>query len=222
MTRYAIYGVPGAESGAPEAAVRVREAALRWFARDDVRAATSEPRRYGFHATLKAPFRLAPGRAEGELAGALARFAAAQAPIVLPGLHPAPIGSFRALVPTEQTAIAALAARIVAEFELFRAPLTADEVARRRPERLSARQRELLDAYGYPYVLDEFRVHLTLTNALADGAAGAIDERIVEHFSDVAGADVPLTALTLAIEREPGAPFEILRTFPLDAQEPAR
>ncbi|WP_221585780.1 DUF1045 domain-containing protein [Microbacterium sp. G2-8] len=222
MTRYAIYGVPGVERGAPEAAVRVREAVLRWYARDDAQAITSDPRRYGFHATLKAPFRLAPGRTEDELAEAVARFAASRGPVVLPGVEPAAIGSFRALVPADQTEIAALAAEIVTDFEPFRAVLTTDEVARRRPERLSVRQRALLDAYGYPYVLDEFRVHLTLTNSLADAEALDVDARIAEHFAGVAGIDVPLTALTVAVEPEPGAPFSILQTFPFDTQEPAR
>lgn len=220
MTRYAIYGVPGTGPGAPAAAVAVRERVERWYA--DEPELTTDPRRYGFHATLKAPFRLAEGRAQDELIEAVARFAAAQPPVVLPGVRPARIGRFRALVPSEQAEIAALAARVVVAFEPFRAALSEEERARRRPDRLTARQRELLDLYGYPYVLDEFRVHMTLTNALDDAAASSVDDRIAAHFASAAGLDVPLTALTVAVEPEPGAPFDTLETLPFDTQETTR
>lgn len=213
MTRYAIYGVPGLDDTAPEVAVRLRERVERWYA--DEPEITADPRRYGFHATLKAPFRLASGRDADELERAAAAFAASEAPVALRGVRPAAIGSFRALVPTRDTAeIDALAARVVDGFEAFRAPLTDAEIARRRPERLTPRQRELLAAYGYPYVHDEFRVHMTLTDALADDGA-AVDARLEDAFADLAGADIPLTAIAIFAEDAPGEPFRIHSIHPL-------
>lgn len=213
MTRYAIYGVPGLDDDAPDVAVRLRECVERWYAEEP--EITADPRRYGFHATLKAPFRLAPGRDADELERAVSAFAAAEAPVVLRGVTPAAIGSFRALVPAGDTAeVDALAARVVDELEAFRAPLTDAEFARRRPERLTARQRELLDAFGYPYVHDEFRMHMTLTDALADDGA-AVDARLEGVFADLAGADIPLTAIAIFAEDAPGESFRIHSIHPL-------
>lgn len=216
MTRYAVYGVPGAGPNPPAAAVRVRGAVERWYARDGARTITVDPRRYGFHATLKAPFRLTEGRTADELLGAVRDFAATRDAVVLPRVAPAIIGRFRALVPaTEPREANALAADIVRDFDPFRAPLTAYDRARRDPDRLTPRQRELLDEFGYPYVLDEFRLHMTLTDALDPAGAAVIDEAIANHFADVTGIDVPLTALTVAVEPAPGEPFAHLASFPL-------
>ncbi len=222
MTRYAIYAVPGAGPDAPVEARRVRDAVERWYAREGAQAITTDPRRYGFHATLKAPFRLAEGRTEQELLDAVRDFAASRERVVIPSIAPAAIGRFRALVPAKPARDAeALAASIVLEFEPFRAPLTAADRARRRPERLTPRQVELLDAFGYPYVLDEFRLHMTLTDPLDPARCEAIDEAIATHFAGVTGSDVPLTALTVVTEPAPDAPFAHIDSFPLGTKEPS-
>jgi hypothetical protein len=137
-----------------------------WLA-DDWRAATAEPRRYGFHATLKAPFRLAEGRTEADLRHAMEAFSVGREPAQLGTLRVATIGNFVALVPQEQGhELLALAAAIVTTFEPLRAPLSAEDYARRRPEALPARERAYLDRFGYPYVLDAFRFHMTLSGRL--------------------------------------------------------
>ena len=52
---------------------------------------TREPRKYGFHATLKAPFHLLPPFTEADLTAELERFAAI--PRTLPAIEPAIISS---------------------------------------------------------------------------------------------------------------------------------
>ena len=153
--------------------------AAHWLGRDAVSGAQIDPphpllsalatsaRRYGFHATLKAPFRLAEGLTEPDLIDALHRFAARHRPVQVEALRVASLDGFLALVPEGDTAaLDSLAAQVVTAFDLFRAPMTDAERARRQPDRLSIRQRALLDAYGYPFVLDEFRFHMTLTDRL--------------------------------------------------------
>ena len=136
-------------------------------------ALTAEPRRYGFHATLKPPFRLANGGLD-ELRTALATFCRNTPPAHVATLGLERIGPFFALTADGNTvAIHALADAVVRSFDQFRAPPMPDEVARRRPERLTPRQRAHLDAWGYPYVLDEFRFHLTLTGPVPDALASA-------------------------------------------------
>jgi len=211
VTRYGIYGIPGV-GGAPADAVALRDAADRWYAkRPDI---TVDARRYGFHLTLKAPFTLGEGIAPTALASAMTRFAESRPPVPLRALRVQALGAFRALVPTGPTAeIDALAADAVRTFEPFRAPLTRAEVARRRPERLTERQRALLNEYGYPYVLDEFRAHLTLTDAMT-GVEDAADAALAEHFAPFDGGDSVLTSVALVVEPATGAPFGIHSLHP--------
>src|SRR5262245_58230485 len=85
---------------------------------------TLEPQRYGFHATLVAPFRLG-NSSEAELTKAVAAFAAGHAPVAIGRLTTARIGSFVALVPAEPNeAVSEFAAACVEAFDHFRAPLT--------------------------------------------------------------------------------------------------
>ena len=216
MTRYAVYAIPGAEAGnAPESAKRLYDTAERWYARKDMRDVTASARSYGFHATLKAPFRLAGDVTEADLQAFTAAFAAQRQPVVIPAPKPAALGKFRALIPTgDQNGINELAADIVHGFDGLRAPFTDREYQRRRPEELSARQRALLDQWGYPYVLEEFVFHLTLTDPLPEGRIDDVDRAIATHFADVGGVDVLLASLVICIEPAPGEPFQLLSRHP--------
>ncbi|ETX27745.1 DUF1045 domain-containing protein [Roseivivax isoporae] len=128
---------------------------------------TATPRKYGFHGTLKPPFRLAPGSTPAALHADAAALCATLAPVTLGALRLARIGRFLALVPEGgEEGLAALAAALVRGLDAHRAPPTEAESARRRAARLSPRQEALLARWGYPYVMEEFRFHLTLTGPL--------------------------------------------------------
>jgi putative phosphonate metabolism protein len=172
--RYAIYYVPRMQSLAAAGA-----AWLGWdvsagctVAQPDVpgiAALTQAPRKYGLHATLKPPFALADGTRVDDLDAALAQFAKAQAPVSLEGLQLDRLGRFLALVPVgDQTHLTALAANCVQNFDMFRAPASEAEVARRRAAGLTPAQDAHLKRWGYPYVIDQFRFHITLTGSLRD------------------------------------------------------
>lgn len=218
MTRYAVYALPGAlGEGDDPAAVALRRAVEAWYAREGFRDLTVDARRYGFHATLKAPFRLTEGRTEAELREAADAFAASRASIILPGLQVQHLGGFRALLPHgEETGIRALADDAVRAFDVFRAAPDAADIRRRRPQRLPPRQRELFERWGYPYVLDEFRFHLTLTDGIPSERANEIDAALAAHFAD-APQDVILRSIALFVEPEPGAAFELLSVHPFTA-----
>lgn len=182
--RYAIYYAP--RDGA------FAEAVASWLGWDPARACpvahprltglpasvadlTAEPRKYGFHGTIKAPFRLADRVGRGELEAEVATLAMRLRPVVMPGLRLAALKGFVALLPDgEEADLLELGAEVVTRLDHLRAPLTEAEVARRRPDRLSARQRNLLDCWGYPYVMEEFRFHLTLTGNLAPEAVSQV------------------------------------------------
>lgn len=199
--RFAIYFAPGAQSvlwrfgsgvlgydaatgeDMPFSSTAGLEAA-RWL------ELTAEPRRYGFHATLKAPFAL---REEFDQAMLLARtreLASQLAPVVLDGLKVAEIGRFIALVPVAPSlALQTLAAETVERLDDLRAPLSEADRARRLASPLTPRQIAYLDRYGYPYVLDEFRFHMTLTGPIADEALrAAIRERLAEAYAEAVPA----------------------------------
>jgi hypothetical protein len=178
-------------------------------------AFAAEPRRYGFHATIKAPFRLAAGRTEEGLIGALRIFAAGRRRFEL-SLRPALLGGFVALTPSPPSAEAiALEAVAVEAFEEFRAPLTEAELARRLRAALAPRQRALLDLYGYPYVKDEFQLHFTLSGSLpSDRRTAALVAIEGAYRRDVGGGPVIVDDLALFRQDAATTGFRIIARAP--------
>ena len=175
-----------------------------------------EPARYGLHATLKAPFRLAADCGESELVDALRDFARSVAPVRLPVMSLVNLRGFFALMPAIRNDGAEdLSARALRAFEPFRAPLSPPEIARRQAAGLSDRQQALLDRWGYPYALDEASFHITLTGRLAAEDAEAIEAILTDFFEPAIGRPLMVDRLALAVEREPGARFEVLAAAPL-------
>ena len=175
--RYAIYFVPPADSDL----YRFGASVLGYdcYTGEDVSpstdlaewvdrpAAVRVPRQYGFHATLKAPFRLAPGMHERSLIEAFESLARKTSAIASVRLVIQTVKSFVALVPkTPCEALSSLASTCVAEFDEFSAPLTSKERSRRNVG-LTEREAFNLDRWGYPYVFEDFRFHMTLTGPLA-------------------------------------------------------
>jgi len=171
----------------------------------DWRALTEEPRRYGFHATLKAPFRLAPSRREDELADAVLAFVRAPREIARIAPEVRLLGAFTAIVPRAPVAaLAALAAACTTEFDQFRAPLSAQERARRDPSRLSERQVSNLDRWGYPYVFDDFRFHMTLTGPLPAERRDEVPGRLRRSFAQAWG-ERPIAIDRIGLFKQHGA-----------------
>lgn len=176
---------------------------------------TAAPRRYGFHATLKPPFRLAEGTEFAELDHAAMALAAGIAPVEAPALTPARIGSFIALVPSAPCpALASLAGRCVTALDCFRAPPGAAELARRRAAGLTPGQEALLARWGYPYVRDEYRFHLTLTGALEPAVANAALEVLTDLTASFCVEPMAVAEICLFAESRTGE-FHILRRYAL-------
>ncbi|WP_062011914.1 DUF1045 domain-containing protein [Aureimonas sp. AU4] len=170
----------------------------------------ADPARYGFHATVKAPFRLAEGTGLDALDAALARFAAEREAPTIGRLALRRIDGFFALVPAgAEPRLDALSADAVRRFAPFRAPLTPAEIERRRPSGLTERQRTYLGRWGYPYVFEEFRFHMTLTGRTGDAEAAELEPLLRARFREVVDGPLVIDALVLFVEREPGAPFTV-------------
>jgi hypothetical protein len=200
--RYAIYFAPARDS-------LLWEAAQDWLLQPDLEAMTVSARRYGFHATIKAPMGLNGDLAE--LDAALAAFAVEHRPVPLVGLAPRLLDGFLALTTEPQPrALTDVAAAAVQAFEPFREPLNATELARRLSAPLNARQVELVHEFGYPYVLEQFLFHMTLTDRLPADLREAMVERAARWFVPALARPVMLDRLVLFAEPEPGAAFERL------------
>ncbi|MDA9424831.1 MULTISPECIES: DUF1045 domain-containing protein [Bradyrhizobium] len=182
----------------------------------DWRDITADPRKYGFHATLKAPMALASGRTEAGLVAACATFAGQ--PRTIPVIRPVvdTIGGFIAVIPAEPVdALQQFAADCVREFDSFRASLTAEDRARRKPEKLGERQRDYLDRWGYPYVMEEFRFHMTLTGWLDAERRRPILEMLRGRFAARGLDTLVIDRLALFRQDETKARFRIIGEWTL-------
>lgn len=208
-TRYALYWAPGGALG---------DAGADWLGWD-LRRGRALPgrieaptaRRYGFHATLKPPFRLREGTAEAELLARARQVAAGLKPVSLGRLTLARLGSFMALVPETAAGIGSIADAFVEGLDGFRAPPSGAELARRRAGGLSERQDHLLACWGYPHVFDEFHPHLTLSGP---DAPGDVEARAVAHFRPFLDEDTRLDGVSLVGEGPDGL-FRLIADLPL-------
>lgn len=182
------------------------------------REATKAPRHYGFHGTLKAPFRLAAGERRETLEAATAALASSVRPFALPRLKVTDLAGFLALCLSEPSpAMDRLARRCVIELDRFRAPLSDAELSRRRPERLTVRQRAHLDRWGYPYVDEDFLFHMTLTGNLPGDVKEVLLPVLLRRMAPVCARPQTVDRLSLFHQAEPEAPFILVRQFPFEA-----
>lgn len=175
---------------------------------------TRSPRHYGFHGTLKAPFSLTEEASSEDLGRAVARFARERTPFEI-SIRVDSLGGFLAFVPAAPASeLNDLAARCVETFEPFRAPLDEAELARRRAANLSERQDRYLQRYGYPYVMDEFRFHMTLTERLQPPERDRVLSLLTEQAAAICAE--PLVIGEIAVFDQPNreSPFVLRQRYP--------
>lgn len=225
--RYALYFTPGPSDA-------LTRTAAHWLGRDafsreiiaprsygalsaqEVAEVTRSPRRYGFHATLKAPFRLSAKETEASLVAAIEGFASATEPFEVPRMIVGNLDGFFAIIPEELSELLdQFASQVVTGFEKFRAPLTEADIARRNPDHLSPSELQNLHDWGYPYVLESFRFHMTLSNRVPLKEREKIAVELKALFEPLLARPFPIDGLALFVEPEPGAPFHVHSFFPL-------
>ncbi len=213
MARYAIYAAPERDTRLwhfgcrvlgrdAETGEDIEQIVPKGFAPEEWREITASPRRYGFHATLKAPFVLADGRSEEELFDAVRTFAGRQVPVENVPLVPEFSGGFVLLAPQQPDArLDTFAEASVQYFEPFRAPLTAEDRARRK--NLTERQAGYLERFGYPYVFEDFQFHLTLAGPLPEDRAADVHAAL-SAAAEQALKGEPLSVRSVCLFREAG------------------
>jgi len=217
--RYAVYWAPPSDHP-------LWRAGCAWLGRDPesgaeqaARPQRAAPRRYGFHATLKPPFALRERRTPAELDAALATLAAGLRPFRLRPLRVDVLNDFVALRPCEPVdalhPLRALADACVRELDPLRRPAGPDERARRAALALGEDERELLARWGYPWVFDAWRFHMTLTDGLPPGTPrDALLAEAADHFAPALAEPLRCDALALFVEDTPGADFRLARRIP--------
>jgi putative phosphonate metabolism protein len=231
-TRYAIYWAPARGS-------LLWQAGCRWLGRDpqtqqrlaqpdvpgmpsvQVERLTASARLYGLHATLKPPFQLAPGCKVAELDAVLRELAGHMQPVRPLYLALAPLSGFLALqLAQPNPRLMQVADHCVIALDRFRHPPHEQELAKRRAAGLDARQEALLQQYGYPYVLDRFRFHVTLTDRLTDSDRAVLEPWLRAHFHPALQAPLTLDDICLFVQDAPGAPFRLERRYRVGDAKP--
>lgn len=226
MTSYARYAIYVMADG------RLHEEASHWLGWDcrqgialdhpnvenlpaSVDALSQTPRKYGFHGTIKPPFRLADGETQASLEAACEAIMPTLQAARVDALVVRPLGGFVAMVPeTPSASLTALAASVVEVFDGFRAPPTSADLEKRRKAGLTPAQDAHLLRWGYPYVMDEFRFHMTLTAKRTDEEAAHIAAVLGDHFAPVLPRPFEVNALGLLGEDEMGR-FHLIRSYAL-------
>ncbi|MEL6967436.1 MAG: DUF1045 domain-containing protein [Pseudomonadota bacterium] len=221
-TRYAVYACPRREHPLTALAeawlgysawsgTDIDPCGVEGVERDQRDAFTRSARKYGFHATLKAPFRLAEGKTEADLIKAVERFAVSQGPASIEALVAKQMAGFSALVPRDQSsALETLAGAAVEAFEPYRAPLSDADMERRLASPLSQKQIKLLVQWGYPYVFEEFRFHFTLGGGVSEEAHAALHAAALRHFSSQIGAPFDVDHIALYKQDHGDGTFRII------------
>jgi putative phosphonate metabolism protein len=200
----------------PETGEALRQPPLAGIDPARFAAITADARRYGWHATLKPPFALADGATEEELRVAVAHFARSRPPFPMPPLRLACLSGFLAVVPERPApALDDLAAAAVRALDPFRRPATPEELLRRRAAGLDAIEERNLERWGYPYVMERFRFHMTLTARLEDAEREAVAASVALHLAPALAAPLVADAVALYVEPAPGAPFRLSERFAL-------
>ncbi|UYN99068.1 MAG: DUF1045 domain-containing protein [Devosia sp.] len=217
-TRFAIYYAPSASDplweraavwlGRDAATGELIDGAVAGIDRPRLLNLTQSAGRYGFHATLKPPMALADGYSPEQLRDRMRAFADETPSVPLGRLVLARLGGFLALVPeTSSEDLQFLAGQVVEQFEDFRRPPSLREMADRAAGGLTERQSELLAAYGYPYVFDQFQFHMTLTDRLAEADMDEIEEAARTWFGPLLDTPLVLDRLSLFVEPDTGKLF---------------
>lgn len=180
---------------------------------------TSDPRRYGLHATLKPPFRLKAGACARDLDAAVralaARTQAFDAPMQCRELR----GFLAWCLADDARALArmqALAADAVQSIDNWRAPPSEAELERRRQVPLDPRHEAMLERWGYPYVFDQFVFHVTLSNKLRGQELDDARRQVEAMSAPLLRAPMPVKSVSLYVQPGPDAPFLVARHYGFD------
>ena len=182
----------------------------------DIANLTDEPAAYGLHATLKPPMRLAPGTRYEDFSAAVADLAAGLTAFTLPPLAVENLDGFLALREQEPSPdLQALADSAVATLDGFREQPEAAELARRRRHGLTEAEDAMLERWGYPYVFQLWRFHITLSRRLDEAEMAKAQPIAQAYFAEALARPRRVSSLAVFTQRAAGQPFMVAERLPL-------
>jgi Protein of unknown function (DUF1045) len=155
---------------------------------------------------------LADGIAPQQLRQRLQEVVAKACPLPVPMLAVRPLEDFLAL--QAATAIDAwhplrrLADACVMACQALRRPLDAAEFERRSASVTDEAQRDHLLRWGYPFVFDRWRFHMTLSDA-GRGHDAVLRQRAERHFAAALAEPLRATGVALFTQAAPGVPLRL-------------
>ena len=204
----------GRDSATDEA---LTQPSVAGFSASQIREITETARHYGFHATLKPPFELVPDRSADDLTAAIEDFVRRQHGIADVGLRVGSLDGFMALLLVRETpAVRSLADACVRAFDAFRNPPSEAELERRRKAPLSDRQDMLLERWGYPYVMDAFRFHMTLTGRLPTSDREMLRPGLEKIFGPAIRDGIPINGISLFKQDDRRSAFRRVAYYSFD------
>ncbi len=225
FTRYAVYYAPTADSPLGlfgnswlgwdiNTATEIPRPSIHSLP-DSIENLTKTPQKYGFHGTMKAPFHLVDDNDIEDLKHAVQDFAKTRKAFEMGRLQVNSLGGFVALTQREPSdQLVSFASECVMELDSFRAPLTETDIKRRLQANLSTRQEHLMRTWGYPYIMDEFRFHLTLTGQLSDANTSTVQLALSEQLAPILDKPITVSDICLCGQRYDER-FQIIERFSL-------
>lgn len=132
---------------------------------DELKDYCEKPAKYGFHATLKAPFRLKRNVKTKDFYDVISHIAAQHSRFKIKGLKIVYRKKFTFITSRKEIkSLINLENDLVKHLDTFRAELNKTEIKKRNPDSLTFKQNKYLKEWGYPFVLDQFKFHMTLMN----------------------------------------------------------
>jgi len=217
IPRYAVYFAPSEQSQLGEFGQHVLQRTACEHDHPIRLSVTEKAAHYGFHSTFKAPMELAPGCSEQSLLEAVQVYSKTKQQVPLIGLTPSIVDGFHALTLPDSPDVDAFAADVMRTFDAFRAPLTDADRERRRPAQLPARQRQYLEAFGYPHVLEEFKFHMTLSKRIeSDKESASYHQWLVQQFETKVTQQAWLDQLAVFWQPNRATAFTRIAEFPVN------
>ena len=226
--RYAVYYVPPKDSALAEfgrtwlgidieTGERVKHAKFKGITAKRLESLTASPRYYGFHGTLKAPFHLASHATLDGMLNAARLTAQRIKAVTIPPLEIAIIGKFLALTPKKSSpALEVMASGFVRSLDAYRQRKTAKELAQYRQSKLTVHQEQMLEHWGYPYVLEEFRFHLTVTDRIDDQAEREeTRDKLEEVCADFLGKRTTIASVAICTQPAIDTYMRVVEHIPL-------
>lgn len=226
FNRYGIYMIPEAENfaelGAAWLGWDVQKGCTVPYPQEAdaaLREATKVPRKYGFHGTIKPPFHLVEGATYDSLLSQAQTLCASLAPVDIEALSVRKSEFVLVLAPEgDLDQLANLAATVLQKLDHFRASTRASELVQHRKFTLTPLQETNLKNWGHPYVLDDFKFHITLSGHMPPKDLDQLEALANAHFAQHLERPLPVTSLTLVGEAGDGR-FHALHRLPLSGRK---